>query len=139
MIVAPGRIGRISGLIVHILIGALLIFAGALKLFFTLPKESAEELAKMGVGDHLTLIGAGELITGILLIVPMTSSLGVLLTSGFWGGVICFHLTHDKSVVPWSIALLLTWIAAFLREPAMFSSFARCRRPVQDSTERPIT
>ncbi len=135
----PDRTRRLSGLIVHILIGALLIFAGALKLFFTLPKESAEELAKMGVAQHITLIGAGELITGILLIVPLTSSLGVLLTSGFWGGVICFHLTHEKSVIPWSLALLLTWVAAYLREPAMFSSFTRGFGKVQDSTQRPIT
>ena len=122
---APGRIRRISGLILHGLLGALMIFAGLFKLFGTPPKEVVESMAKFGLTDHLTLIGVGELAAAVLLIVPLTSSLGVLMTSGFWGGVICIHMAHGESVVPWSIMLALTWVGAFLREPAMFASFTR--------------
>ena len=82
----------------HILIGALLIFASYGKLFDPPPPEFIETLKKTGLDGQLKLIGTGELITGILLIVPWTASLGVLLTSGFWGGTIVTHMgLHSRT------------------------------------------
>ena len=112
-----------TGLVIHVLIGGLLIFAGSSKVFGLLPKEAVEGMAKYGLSDKLKLIGTGELITGILLIVPSTSSLGVLLASGFWGGVICFHMVHNESYVAFAILLILTWVGGYLRHPEMLSSF----------------
>ena len=114
---------RIAGLVLHVLIGALLIFAGAFKLFGTPPTDAVENLQKMNLLDKMALLGVGEMITGLLLIIPKTMSLGTLLTSGFWGGVICVHMTQNERYIPWAIPLLLTWLGAYLRNPATFASF----------------
>ena len=103
------KVERMIGLVLHVLIGGLMIFAGASKLFGLLPPDAVKKMAELGLSDKLQLIGGGELISGLLLIIPLTSSLGVLLTSGFWGGVICFHLTRGEPYLPYAVFLALTW------------------------------
>ena len=71
-------------------------------------------LKKIGLDEQLRLIGCGEMITGILLIVPWTSSLGVLLASGFWGGTILAHMSMHDTYIPQSVILALTWLGALL-------------------------
>ena len=111
------------GLVLHILIAGLMIFASTGKLFGTPPPEVLDLLRKAGLDQQLKLIGTGELITAILLLIPWTSSLGVLLASGFWGGAICTHMSMHQPYTFQSILLALTWVGAFLRLPEMFSSF----------------
>jgi hypothetical protein len=94
---ASNKVMRIAGWVLHGLIGALMIFAGTGKLFGFAPPPVVESLSKAGMADKLHLIGAGETLTALLLLIPRTSSLGVLLASGFWGGVICFHMTQVDS------------------------------------------
>jgi hypothetical protein len=118
----PGKYGRMAGLVLHVLLGAMLIVAGVMKLAGMMPPEVTQKLPA-GISGHLKLIGAGELATAILLIVPFTSSLGVLLASGFWGGVICAHMAQGDSFVLPSVFLLLTWLGAYLRNPSVFYSF----------------
>ena len=120
--VKPGKYGRIAGLVLHVLLGGLVLFAGVMKLAGMIPPDATQKMPA-GISDHLTLIGAGELITGILLIVPLTSSLGVLLASGFWGGVICTHMAQGDNFIGPSVLLLLTWIGAYLRDPSVLNSF----------------
>jgi hypothetical protein len=111
------------GLVLHILIAALMIFAASGKLLGPPPPEVLELLRKAGLDQQLKLIGTGELVTAILLLIPWTSSLGVLLASGFWGGAICTHMSMHQSYTFESILLALTWVGALLRLPEMFSSF----------------
>jgi hypothetical protein len=119
---------KIGGWVLHILIGALMIFASLGKVTGTPPAEVIEMLRKIGLEDQLRLIGYGELITGTLLILPWTASLGVLLASAFWGGTICTHMGLHTSYVFQSVILALTWVGAYLRLPEMFSSFTRSLR-----------
>jgi hypothetical protein len=121
---APGKYGRIGGLILHVLLGGLMIFAGVMKLAGMMPPEATQKIPA-GIADHLKLIGAGELVTAILMIVPITSSLGVLLASGFWGGVICTHMAQGDDLIAPSVFLLLTWLGAYLRNPSLLYSFTR--------------
>lgn len=114
---------KIAGFVIHLLIGGLMIFAASTKLLGTIPPD---KMPKGGIGEQLTLIGIGELTTAILLLVPRTSSLGVLLASGFWGGAICLHMSLGDSYVFQSGLLAFTWLGAWLRNPATFSSFAGC-------------
>jgi DoxX-like family len=114
---------RIAGWVPHILIGGLMIFAGSGKVFGFAPPEIVEQLKNGGLGDQIQLIGAGELITAVLLLLPWTESLGVLLTSAFWGGAICFHMSHGEPYVFQSVLLVLSWLGAWLREPATLASF----------------
>ena len=130
----PGKYGRIVGLMLHVLLGGLMIFAGVLKLAGMMPPEATQKMPA-GIADHLKLIGAGELVTAILLIVPLTSSLGVLLASGFWGGVICIQMAQGDNFILPSVFLLLTWLGAYLRNPSVLYSFTT--RPAREAV--PVT
>jgi hypothetical protein len=61
------------------------------------------------------LIGVGEIAAAILLVLPWTAPLGTLVTSGFWGGVICIHMSKDESILVGSVFLVVTWVGSFLR------------------------
>jgi hypothetical protein len=117
---------RIAGFVLHCLLGAMMILASSGKVLAL--SNVVEHMKTMGLENQVQLIGAGELITAILLVIPRTSSLGVLLASAFWGGAICLHMAHDQSYVLVSVLLALTWVGAGLRQPMMFSSFmASCQ------------
>ena len=115
------RVKLVGGWVLHVLIGGLMIFAGSAKLLGLFPPEA---LAKHGLGDQIRLIGAGEVLTALLLLIPRTSSLGILLTSSFWGGAICIHMAHGEPYLFQAAMLVLSWVGAYLRNPATFSSFA---------------
>lgn len=114
---------RITGLVLHVLIGGVMLMAGSFKAFDLLPEEAKQEMEGSAILDNLLLIGVGEIVTALLLIVPRTLSLGVLLTSGFWGGAICLHLSQGEPYVVQSLLLALTWVGAWLRCPALLASF----------------
>jgi hypothetical protein len=120
--VSPGKYGRIGGLVLHVLLAGMILFAGSIKLAGMMPAEAAQKMPP-GINSHLKLIGAGEVATAVLLIVPVTSSLGVLLTSGFWGGVISTHMALGDDFITYSVFLLLTWVGAYLRDPRVLYSF----------------
>jgi hypothetical protein len=106
---------KATGYVLNALIAALLIFAGSGKAFGFAPPEVVEKMSAFGLEDRVRLIGAGELVAALLLLIPRTSPLGVLLTSGFWGGVICIHMAYHEDFIFPSILLALTWIGGFLR------------------------
>jgi hypothetical protein len=111
----------IAGLVLHVLIAGIMILAGSAKLLGLFPPE---EVAKLGLSVPIQVIGAGELVTAILLLIPRTSSLGILLASSFWGGAICLHMSKAEPFVLQSILLLVIWAGAYLRVPEMFGSFS---------------
>src|SRR4030081_612118 len=88
---------KTTGLVLHIMIAVFVIFAGASKVFGWIPAAQLEMLPA-DLRDRLLLIGVGELITATLLLIPWTSPLGTLAMSGFWGGVISFHMFGDKDI-----------------------------------------
>jgi hypothetical protein len=120
----------ITGWVLHGLVGGIMLLAAAAKLLGLFPPE---QVAKLGLSVPIQVIGAGELVSAILLLVPRTASLGVLLTSGFWGGAICLHMSKGEPFVLQSVFLLLTWVGAYLRVPGTFASFG-----ASSPTERPI-
>jgi hypothetical protein len=115
----PKTWGKIAGLVLHVLIGGLLIFTGTQKVLGSFPPEA---LVKFGLGEQARLIGAGALLSGLLLLVPRMSSLGILLTSSFWGGAICIHMAHGEPYLLQALMLVLSWAGAYLRNPATLSS-----------------
>ena len=111
----------IAGWVLHGLIGGIMILAGSAKVFGLFPPD---QVAKMGLSLPVAVIGAGELASAVLLLIPRTSSLGLLLSSAFWGGAICLHMSKGEPFVLQSVLLLLTWVGAYLRVPETFASFA---------------
>jgi hypothetical protein len=123
---------KVVGLVLHLLIGGLLIFTGSQKVFGSVPPEA---LAKFGLGEQARLIGAGAILTALLLLIPRTSSLGVLLASAFWGGAICIHMAHGDPYVFQAGTLVLTWAGACLRNPATLGSFWGPPRGTREAAE----
>jgi hypothetical protein len=117
--------GKIAGLVLHILIAGLLIFTGAQKVFRSVPPDA---LVKYGLGEQARLIGVGAWVTAVLLLLPRTSSLGILLVSAFWGGTICIHMAHGEPYFIQAALLVLSWVGAYLRDPATRGSFSGPRR-----------
>jgi hypothetical protein len=113
--------GKIAGLALHLLIGGLMIPTGLQKLLRSVPPEA---LVSYGLDEQMRLIGAGALLTAALLLIPRTSSLGVLLVSSFWGGAICIHMAHGEPYLFQAVLLVLSWVGAYLRNTATFSSFS---------------
>src|SRR5262249_5267181 len=103
----PKKWVAIIGLVLHILIGGMMLLAGSMKVLGMMPTE---EVAKIGLADQILLIGVGEIVSALLLIAPRTTSLGVLLTSSFWGGAICIHMSHGEPYVVPAALLVLTWV-----------------------------
>ena len=111
----------VAGWVLHGLVAGIMLLAGSAKVLGLFP---ADQVEKLGLSVPIQVIGAGELVSAILLLVPRTASLGVLLTSGFWGGAICLHMSKGEPFVLQSVLLLLTWVGAYLRVPGTFASFA---------------
>jgi len=106
---------QIAGLVLHLLVGGLMIFAGSGKAFGFAPPDIIQKMTTYGLKEQVQLIGYGEIIAALLMLIPRTSPLGVLATSGFWGGVICIHMAHHEDYIFPSVLLAVTWIAASLR------------------------
>ena len=126
---------KIGGWVLHGLIAGMMILAGSAKVFGLFPPD---EVAKMGLSLPIVVIGAGELASAVLLLIPRTSSLGLLLSSAFWGGAICLHMSKCQSFVLQSVLLFLTWVGAYLRVPGTFASFtvsSLAERPVANATK----
>src|SRR6267378_5247480 len=111
----------VGGWVLHGLIAGMMILAGSAKVLGFFPPEEA---AKLGLSLPIQVIGVGELASAILLLMPRTSSLGLLLTSGFWGGAICLHMSKSEPFAIQSVFLLITWIGGYLRVPGAFGRFA---------------
>jgi hypothetical protein len=125
----------VAGWVLHGLVAGIMLLAGSAKVLGLFP---ADQVEKLGLSVPIQVIGAGELVSAILLLVPRTASLGVLLTSAFWGGAICLHMSKGELFVLQSVLLLLTWVGAYLRVPGTFASFAFSslrERPITDATK----
>ena len=112
---------KIAGLILHILVGGLMIVTGLQKVLGSVPPEA---LARLGLGEQAHLIGAGAVVAGLLLLIPRASSLGILVTSAFWGGAICIHMAHGEPYLLQAVFLALAWAGAYLRNPATLGTYS---------------
>jgi hypothetical protein len=121
--------GKIAGLVLHLLIGGLLIWTGSQKLLASAPPEP---LVRFGLGEETRLIGAGAILTALVLLLPRTLSLGILLASAFWGGAICIHMAHGEPYLFQAVVLVLSWVGAYLRNPIMLGNFSRPPRMIRE-------
>ena len=114
---------RIAGWIILALVCAIMIYSGTGKLFGFAPEYMAEGLKESGLSEETWLIGAAEAVSAILLLIPRTSSAGILLVSSFWGGAIVSHMSKNDGYVIPAVLLILCWVGAFLRNSDVLSSF----------------
>lgn len=108
---------KITGWALTILLGLLFLASATGKL--TRAEPVVKQLTDFGLKDQVLLIGAGEAISALLFLIPITHPLGVLLLSGYMGGAIVTHMQHGEPYVVQSVILALIWVTAFLRRPWM--------------------
>ena len=107
-----------TGWIISGLIAAVLLINAGLKL--SLNPGMVKLLSSWGLGDQVIALGVGELISCVLFLIPRTLPVGALLLSSILGGAIATHLQHaDAFGIP-ATALLLVWVAAYMRNPEIF-------------------
>ncbi|HMP01676.1 MAG TPA: DoxX family protein [Gemmatales bacterium] len=121
------KVRKFAGWALLVGVGGLMLFAGTGKAFGFAPPDVFEGMKKYGLLEQARLIGAGEAIAALLLLLPRTSSLGLLLTSGFWGGAICIHMAFAEPYLPQAGLLVATWIGATLRDTRTLASFVEPR------------
>ena len=114
----PGKIRLIVGWVLSGLLALLMVFTAILKLVG--PKQLVEGFEKFGLADWRIIIGIGELVSAVLFLVPRTAVLGTLLLSAYLGGAIVTNMQHAESWIFPAVLLVVVWIAAGLRIPALF-------------------
>lgn len=107
------------------LVGFGMVASGILK--FVGPPPLVENFQRYHLLDKLPLIAVIELVCAALFLIPKTSSLGVLLVTGYFGGAVVAHLVANDPVglVPVAVMGLSAWAVAALRNPELFASFRR--------------
>ncbi len=93
--------------------GVMLVGAAVVKIAGA-PSFTAE-LEAFGFVGMVPLLGAIELASAILLLVPATRALGAGLTSAFLGGAIATHLQHGQPPISPAVLLAVIWTGIWLR------------------------
>ena len=111
-----------TGTVLLLIAALILIASGTIKLIG--PAAVVRQLEGIGFAGKIQFVGALELSSGLLLLVPRTRSVGLLLASSFMGGAIATHLQHNELPVPATIVLAFIWLGSWLRYPVTLWSFA---------------
>jgi hypothetical protein len=102
---------------------------------YLLPRPDVAEVAvQMEVCLALMILGVGQIAIGLLLITRSTSLPGAILASTFWGGAVCLSMTRKESYLLPFVMLVLSWIGAYLRHPAMLGCFSGCQKKTEASS-----
>jgi hypothetical protein len=112
------KTGKIVNWILAGLIGFIFIGSAMSKFF---GGDEAAEMAK-GIGLTVTtlkMLGAVELISAVLFILPRTGVLGTLLLAAYMGGAMATHITHGQSVIAPMLIQAVLWVAAVIRFPEL--------------------
>jgi hypothetical protein len=100
-----------------IIVSALLIFSGMAKITGLHPM--IPHFVEMGIYQYLKLLGSMEILFAFLFIMGRTQKIGLLLLTAYLGGAMAAELPYGMMAAP-AIPLILVWIAAYIRQPALF-------------------
>lgn len=102
-----------------LLTGLMFINAGLNKFFnyMPMPKDMPENMVKVGqafmtIGWLMPLVGAAEIIGGLLLIIPITRALGAVVLVPILTGIILSNISVSPSALP--IALVLSAVVIWV-------------------------
>ncbi|MCC6282823.1 MAG: DoxX family protein [Saprospiraceae bacterium] len=111
------NIKKIITIIVTALAVLMPIFSGIMKL--TGNAGAVDILTKMGVKDHITLLGCFEIAFALLFLYPKTMKGGFVLLSCYFAGAIATEMSHASPLNALT-PIVLVWIAAYLRDKSVF-------------------
>jgi hypothetical protein len=105
-----------AGLVIHALVALPMLVAGVGKAFHLAPERvNALFATTFQLDGQMTMIGLGELLCVVLLLVPRALPFGILMTSAYWGGAIVIHMSNAQPYLVPSILLILSWAGYALR------------------------
>lgn len=111
---------NIIGWVLTILIAGFLLFSASGK--FLANEEMQAMMAGLGLTPETAkMIGAIEIISTILFVIPRTGVLGTLLLAAYLGGAIATHVEHPQAGPPTAAIILqcIVWITAAIRFPEL--------------------
>jgi len=111
---------KITGWIMAGILTAMLLFSAMGKL--TMP-EMTENFIKWGLGDWITIVAIGEIVSVLLFLFPRTSIFGLLFLSAHFGGAIVTHMSTGEPFIVQVCILLFIWITGFIRNPELLAKF----------------
>jgi hypothetical protein len=96
----------------------MLLMSGFMK--FNLPPDAAEQMDKvMGWKTYMApALGAVEIVSTLLYVVPQTAVLGAILLTGYLGGAVATHVrVADWLHMPIPLVVgILVWVGLYLRD-----------------------
>ncbi len=123
---------KIVKIIVFSLFGLLLINSGLNKFFQYLPVPEGlpeplvqDNLAMMEISWLMPLVGAVEILGGLLILVPRTRALGVLMVFPVMVGMLLTHITVAPEGLPMAIVIWLIIVWMVIDDRRRFLSLVR--------------
>ena len=104
---------KLIGRSILIFSGTILFLAGFLKLINVGAEEMIEGLENANLLKYRIPISVLSVFTGILLVVPKLSTIGILFATAYWGGAIVAHLTYDDSFLMPAVFLSVIWVGTY--------------------------
>lgn len=114
----PGKAALWMGRIISLLMGALFIMAGTMKLTGGAEVAQGFEHAGWPV-TAITTVALLEITAAIVYFIPPLSILGAIVLTGFLGGAIATHVRLGEPVYLHVGIGILIWFGLFLREPRL--------------------
>ena len=112
------RVSAWTGRILSALVAAFLLFDAVAKVIKLAAVVKAS--AQFGFDEQaVQFIGVVLLVSTLLYIIPVTSVLGAILLTGYFGGAVVTHLRNPAPAFPMFFAFMfgvLAWLGLFLRE-----------------------
>lgn len=108
------KMRKVTAWIIAGLLTLLYLYSSMGKLFI-----HPEQMDPIHLANWRVIIALGEITSALLFLFPKTNKYGTLLLSSYMGGAIILHMTGALSIVLPSVILILVWVVAFLRNPAL--------------------
>ena len=87
--------------------------------------QLADQYAQIGLENSMALFGIAELLFISSFLYPRTLKIGLLLLTGYFGGAMGVELSSGGFFILPAAILTVIWLAAYLREPALFKTAFR--------------
>ena len=117
---------KIASLIARLLLGALMVFAGANHLFNFLPKQpmppgvAGQFLAAMIATGYMYIVGVCEVVPGLLLLVNRFVPLALAVLGPVIVNIFIVNLLMAPKALPVAILVIILWILAAYRARTAF-------------------
>jgi len=89
-----------------------------------------EIYSRTGILEYIKILGVVELLFIAAFLIRRTMKVGFLLLTSYYGGAMAVELSHGNIFIFPAVILTIIWVAAFLRDPSIFTSFQTQRQPM---------